>query len=220
MTNLYKTIHSDPQPFMAVKTFIEWFFVWLSAFKIHFQKEVDPFCEYIPRVLVCDGTHIGVSLRHLKLEKPVTKPDKDNIISWVHHKPERCMFHKEEVRNFVRYMCGKLLNHINPDKLLDPNVERALIAQKLEKISQGNPLKDFVEPILLGIGRKDYLKICAEYLHTLSGDEFYGTVPDLQQIFGKVERHENCSQELWQMDKYNPEISDLFRKSGKVDKSL
>ena len=178
MTNLYRTTHSNPQPFMAVKTFIGCFFGWLSAFKIDLRKEVDPFCRcvYNPRVLTCDGTHIGISLRHLKLEKPVIKSDKDNIIPWVHHKPERHMFHKEEVKNFVRYMCGILLNHINPEKLLDPNVERALTAQTLKKILRDKPLKDFMEPVLLGIGRKDYLKICAEFLHTLPGDEFIGTV--------------------------------------------
>ena len=49
------------------------------------------------------------------------------------------------------------------------------MAQTREKISQFKPLKDFVECIHLGIGRKDYLEMCAEFLHTLSGDEFIGT---------------------------------------------
>ena len=57
MTNLYKTIHSDSQPFMAVKTFIGWFFGWLSALKLDFQKELDPFCRYNTRALACDGTY-------------------------------------------------------------------------------------------------------------------------------------------------------------------
>ena len=201
----------------------------MSAFKIDFRKEVDPFCGYSPRVLACDGTHIGFSLRHLKLEKPVTKPDKDNIMPWVYHNPERHMFHNEEVRNFVRYMCGKFLNHVNPEKLLDPNLERALTAQTLGKISKDKPLKDFVEPVLLGIGRKDYLEMCAEFLHTLSGDEFIGTVIpprcilNLQNIFGKVEGNENCSQELGKIYKYNPQISDLFwiaSGAGKVDEVI
>ena len=113
-------------------------------------------------------------------------------------------------------MYGKLLNCINLDKLLNPNVEKTLTAETLKQISQDKPLKGFMEPILLSIGRKDYLQICAEFLHTLSGDEFIGTVippqciPNLQQFFGKVERNENCSQELGQMHKYNPQISDLF----------
>ena len=73
-------------------------------------------------------------------------------------------------------MCGKFLNRVHPERLPDPNVERALTAQTLEKISKDKPLKDFVVPILLGTGRKDYLEMCAEFLHTLSGDEFIGTV--------------------------------------------
>ena len=45
MTKLYKTTHSNPQPFMAVKIFIGWFFGWLSAFKIDFRKEVTHFAD-------------------------------------------------------------------------------------------------------------------------------------------------------------------------------
>ena len=128
MTNFYRTTHSNPQPFMAVKTFIGWFFGWLSAFKIDFHKEIDPFCGYNPRVLACDGTHIGVSLRHLKLHKPVTKPqelgimhkyncqiadlfiasDKTDVSPWVHDKPERHMFHRKQDKDHVKYMCRKI----------------------------------------------------------------------------------------------------------------
>ena len=40
---------------MSVKTFIGWFFGWLSAFKIDFCKEIDPFCGHNPKMLACDG---------------------------------------------------------------------------------------------------------------------------------------------------------------------
>ena len=36
MTRVYKTTYSDSQPFMSMKTFIGWFFGWLSAFKKDF----------------------------------------------------------------------------------------------------------------------------------------------------------------------------------------
>ena len=65
MTRIYQTTHSGSKPFMSHKTFISWFFGWLSAFKIDFRKEIDPYCGYDPKILACDGTHIGVSLRHL-----------------------------------------------------------------------------------------------------------------------------------------------------------
>ena len=49
-------------PFMSGNTFISWVFSWIAAFKIDFRKEVEPWCEYKPKILACDGTHIGVSV--------------------------------------------------------------------------------------------------------------------------------------------------------------
>ena len=229
MTNYYKTTHSNPQPFMAVKAFIGWFFGCLSAFKIDFRKEIDPFCGYNPRVLACDGTHIGVSLRHLKLEKPITKPDTEDVIPWNHHKPERHVFQKDTVRDHMRYMARRILNRVIPEKILSPIEERARTLESLNIISQDKPLRDFVEPIVFENLRKDYLELCAEFLHSLSGDDFISTIiplkciPLLQEIFGKIERNENCSQDLGKMRKYNPHIPDLFwiaSHAGKVDELI
>ena len=164
-------------------------FGWLSAFKIDFRKEIDPLCGYNPRVLACDGTHIKVSLRHLKLDKPVTKPDKADVSPWVHDKPERRMFHRKQDKDHVKYICRKILNRIKPEQILSDIDERGLALETLQKISQDKPLKDFIEPILYQTGRKDCLDMCAEFVHSLSGDEFIGTVvsprciPLLQTIF-------------------------------------
>ena len=40
-----------------------------------FRKEVDPWCGHKPETLVCNGTHIGVSLRQMNFTNPVTSPD-------------------------------------------------------------------------------------------------------------------------------------------------
>ena len=64
MTQMYQTTHKEAKSFMAMKTFIGWFFSWHSAFKIDFRKHIDPFCGYNPDIFACDGTHIGVSLKH------------------------------------------------------------------------------------------------------------------------------------------------------------
>ena len=77
-------MNSGSEPFMSHKTFISWFFGWLSAFRINFRKEIDPYCGHDPKILACDGTHIGVALRHLRLDNPVTKPDTENEVPWVH----------------------------------------------------------------------------------------------------------------------------------------
>ena len=45
LTGRYQTTNIHSGPFMSGNTFISWFFSWITAFKIDFQKEVDPWCE-------------------------------------------------------------------------------------------------------------------------------------------------------------------------------
>ena len=56
MTQIYQTNNSGSEPFMSHKTFISWFFGWLSAFQINFWKEIDPYCGHNPKILACDDT--------------------------------------------------------------------------------------------------------------------------------------------------------------------
>ena len=76
MTRRYKTTNILSAPFMSLDTFVKWVFAWMGSMKIDFRKEIDPFCKYNPKILACDGTHVGISLKNLKLENPVTAPDK------------------------------------------------------------------------------------------------------------------------------------------------
>ena len=174
--------------------------------------------------MACDGTHIGDSLRHLKLEKPVTKPDKKDIVPWIHHRPHRHLLADKYVRRHVKYMCRKVLNLIKPEHLLSASDEMALSLETFHNLEKETPLKKFLEPLFSQTGRQDYLEICAEFLHTLSGEDYIGAVvhvrsiPLLQEIIGKVERSENCAQELGMMRKYNPHISDLFWIAPEVGK--
>ena len=62
---------------MSANTFVKWFFGWLAHMKIDFRKEIDPWCGHDPEYLACDGTHIGVNIRHMHLDRPVIFPDKD-----------------------------------------------------------------------------------------------------------------------------------------------
>ncbi len=58
---------------------------------IDFRQEVDPWCGYDPKVLACDGTHIGVSLKLQNLKQPITEPElKDKKLRSVHKKNQRC----------------------------------------------------------------------------------------------------------------------------------
>ena len=130
MTRMYKTMKEDSDPFMSPKTFISWVFAWLSAFKIDFRKEVDLYCKYTPRMLACDGTHIGVSIRHLQLEKPVTKNDVDAIVPWRHGQILRLLFQDDQVPTHLKYMCLEYLNRLNPDGSWRLNLIATTITKK------------------------------------------------------------------------------------------
>lgn len=72
---------------MSVPTFIKWIFSWMASMKIDFRKEVDPWCGHEPKVLACDGTHIGVSMRYMDLQNPVTiSDDTTNTITSTHRR--------------------------------------------------------------------------------------------------------------------------------------
>ena len=72
MTRKYQTINPMSPNFMSINTFLKSFFGCMSNMKLDFRKEIDPVCGYNPKILECDGTHIGVSIKHLHLDKPVT----------------------------------------------------------------------------------------------------------------------------------------------------
>ena len=89
--------------FMSTNTFIFHFFGWLSNMKIDFRKEVDPECSYKPQILACDGTHIGVSMKHMKLENPTTKKDVPTQLSSQHQHLQRTMIGEKEPRVHLWY---------------------------------------------------------------------------------------------------------------------
>lgn len=63
--------------------------------KIDFRKEIDPWCKYDPEILACDGTHIGLSLRHLNLQNPITQTDCKEEITPQHKRS--ALFYIKEV---------------------------------------------------------------------------------------------------------------------------
>ena len=47
----------------------------MGSMQIDFRKHVDPRCKYNPKILACDGTYTGVSMRQMNLTAPVTKAE-------------------------------------------------------------------------------------------------------------------------------------------------
>ena len=220
MTRMYETTNSGSEPFMSRKTFISWFFGWLSAFRIDFRKEIDPYCGHDPKILACDGTHIGVALRHLRLDNPVTKPDTENEVPWVHGRVTRRLFQDNIVRQHVKYMALKYLNRITTETMsqLDEN-QFSLDAQ--EKISNEKPLKDFLQQFLFPSVEPEVLKVQAELLLQLSGEyQIESVIPFrsfdiLLTICSKLEQNEDCTNEAIQMRKYNTQVCDMVLLSVK-----
>jgi hypothetical protein len=84
MTTRYQTTDCRSAKFVSINTFVKVLFSWLVSFKIDFRKEIDPKCGYDPKLLACDGTHIGVSVKHLRLDHPVTAPDDPTVKDPLH----------------------------------------------------------------------------------------------------------------------------------------
>ena len=116
MTRKYQTNNPLSPGFMSINMFLKWFFGWMSNMKIDFRKEIDPVCGYNPKVLVCDGTHIGVSIKHLHLDKPVTQPDLDEVKKAKHQRIKRLLIGQKSTREAIRYCCNDILGKITNEE--------------------------------------------------------------------------------------------------------
>ena len=72
MTARYNECSHIKISFMSKNTFINSFFGWLGSMKLDFREHVDPWCGYNPQHLACDGTHVGVSMKMIKVD-PIEK---------------------------------------------------------------------------------------------------------------------------------------------------
>ena len=91
MSDCYRSTNPHSAPFVSNHTFIELFFSWIVRMEIDFRQEVDPWCQYDPEVLACDGTHVGVSVKLQNLQEAITKPElEDQHQEAVHQINNRC----------------------------------------------------------------------------------------------------------------------------------
>lgn len=114
MTRKYQTTHKGACAFLSGPTFRKAFFAWIVTMKIDFrQKEnVDPWCGYDPPTLACDGTHLGIAAKQLKLEKPCTSPDVDPgtpQLNAVHMSCDRLLIKDKDIREYLGFLSKKVL---------------------------------------------------------------------------------------------------------------
>ena len=117
ITNQYKRLNKMSAPFMSVNTFLDWWFSWAGNFKIDFRTSCS-LCKDAPRMLACDGTKLGIRLRHSSVS-PIEKPTSQELIDPCHRRNERAFFAyvngdpntKEKIacREHLRYMCQRVL---------------------------------------------------------------------------------------------------------------
>jgi hypothetical protein len=92
VTRRYVTTHHESTSFISRVSFVKWFFCWLANMKIDFRKEVDPWCGHDPDVLACDGTHIGVSMRHMNVDPAITESDRRDVVEPKHKRYNTVLF--------------------------------------------------------------------------------------------------------------------------------
>jgi hypothetical protein len=106
----YITTNKMSLPFTSHKTFRKAFFAWICKMKIDFREHVDPFCGEDPKRLACDGTHLGITAKQMiKLKKPVTSEDKEEIALPLHKRNDRLFLKDDEAREYLLFQAKRAL---------------------------------------------------------------------------------------------------------------
>ena len=172
MTRRYITAMDNAPHFMSPNTFINWFFAWLASMKIDFRKHIDPQCGHDPPMLACDGTHIGVSIMNMELERTVTGIDLDKEIKPKHKRLDRLLICDKTTRKHLRYMCNKKLSKLPEDEILTLEQENRKTQDMLRHIQTKNApiVHEFIQLFLSGNKEDVFNNWMAKLLHMLSGD--------------------------------------------------
>lgn len=178
MTRRYQTNNIFAGPFMSPNTFIQVFFGWMAAHKIDFRKDpwIDPWCKYQPKLLACDGTHIGVSVRQAKIT-PIEKQELPHqIYDAVHQRNDRVLLADKGARIFLRYLCKKQLRE--PQQLLTPTMEAEKTREFMAHVEEyAHP--DVYQVMWLFVEKRVHRKVLvvlARLLKMMSGDAALSSV--------------------------------------------
>ena len=152
MSRIYTSNHVKSLSFMSNKTFIHCFFSWVAALGIDYRQQVDPWCKHNPKVLACDGTKIGVSMKMQKLDPPITKPTIQHTEETLHKKFDRC---------FLPYPTKQVDETINNHKVRCQVVLRARqYLQLLVKCTlEGTPVPDDQNATQ---EKRNFISVCQE----------------------------------------------------------
>ena len=217
MTRKYQTNQVAAYPFLTGNTFIGYFFGWLSAFKIDFRKEIDPICKHDPKVLACDGTHIGVSVKHMELDHPVTEPELKEVVKPIHKCGNRVLVYNNEACRHLKYITQKLLGKLKPNEVLPFEVEERRKQELLQEIHNMNhiELTSFIDFYLDETQDHEVTIGIAHVMQMFCGDASISSALTFRShdilcmILDSVENNSSVGPGFEEMKKYNKEIANL-----------
>ena len=195
-----------------------YFFGWLSAFKIDFKKKIDPICKHDPKVLACDGTHIGVSVKHMELDHLVTEPELKEVVKPIHKHGNRVLVYNNEARHHLKYITQKLLGKLKPNELLPFEVEERRKQELLQEIHNMNhiELTSFIDFYLDETQDHEVTIGIAHIMQMFCGDASMSSTPPFRShdilcmILDSVENNSSVWPGFEEMKKYNKEIANLL----------
>lgn len=217
MSRRYKTTNTQSAAFMSPNTFIALFFSWIAAFQIDFRAAIDPYCGYSPEMLACDGTHIGVSVKHMLLDEPVTKPDRREVLQPLHKRKDRVLLSDKNARQTLRYFCRKKLRTLQPKETVSAEEERKLCDSLLTYVEkEHNHLSAFLIAFLRETEDAQIVKGMAKVLFLLSGDAAISSVLPfachqlILETCDKLSTYAAAGKLLHHLKSYCVEIADLL----------
>ena len=219
MTCRYQTTNVLSSPFMSPSSFVKWFFAWLAAFKIDFREHVDPWCKHKPKIIAGDGTHIGVGIKNMKLEKSIVKVDDPHTTRKNFHKRyDRVLLPKKQLREHLKYLTKKALHKLKPQEILDAETETVKTLEMMAGIDDmGNDaVTQFIQVFIQQQQHEKILSPMAHLLYMLSGDAPLSSVvpfrshPTIHKCINEIHTGNVCKTILTELKHYSMELSELF----------
>lgn len=172
MSSVYSMRAGSARSFMSCTSWVKVFFGWLGSFNVDFRQEVDPWCGHNPRMLACDGTHVGPAVCKLDI-RPIDAPELDRHVAPNHRRytrvflPYQTGLSDSDVR-YARQHLSQLCQHI----LVSSVEARPVDQQKTEALLRVAPPESHT--VLRRFCSRDYSpRLCvrlAAFLRILSSD--------------------------------------------------
>ena len=123
---------SSPVDFMAVNTFIKWWFCWASAMNIDFRERCFS-CGNDIRLLTADGTKLGITLKQASVV-PIETSEEEQCHSTTLRRFDRTLItntigkeNRKCINNSVQLLCDHVLEKINGNNEELPSVTSGVL---------------------------------------------------------------------------------------------